>query len=136
MASGTPATTAAPAGLGRPRKKEWSSSSSVSTLNRASRRIVHSTNSTATAQRMRPGQFHARSAWPANVWFASWSIRKAGATPKLRASHRLSSWAPSSLLWPSNRAADPSNASKTIARKISPAATNRCPPAAASAGAS
>ena len=59
------------------------------------------------------------------VLLTVWTISTAGATPKLIASHRLSSWAPKSVAWRVIRATRPSSTSKNMAANSSHAATAR-----------
>ncbi len=91
-----PAITAAAAGLGRPLKYRWSSSSLVSTLNRASRSAAQAANAAAMTQ----------TAWLCRYVNRGhiFTSRKPGATPKLTTSHRLSNWAPKSLVVRASRA--------------------------------
>src|SRR5437764_1006998 len=88
-----PVLAAAPAGDGSPLKRRWLAGSGVfSTLKRASRRITHTMNSTAITT--------VALYISAEVSFQPLlrrRMRKAGAAPKLMASHRLSSWPPKSL---------------------------------------
>ncbi len=104
---GNEAIVAAAAGDGNPLKKVCESSSSVSTLNRASRNNAHSENKQAITHKSRDG--YSKNGWKrasnrltpdtsASIECNKRNIRKAGATPKLMASHRLSSSAPKSLV--------------------------------------
>ena len=84
-----PATLAAAAGLGRPRKFMWSSSSLVSTLNRASRSDAQTAYEAAIT--------HTASLWKNENCGHIFTSRNAGATPKDTMSQRLSNSAPNSL---------------------------------------
>ena len=63
-----------------------------------------------------------------------WTMRIAGATPKLMVSQRLSSWAPKSVAFRVILATRPSRASKTMAAKISQAESVRLPSLALPSG--
>ena len=78
----------------------------MATLKRARRTTAHSTYSTATSEATCPAF---------TVHCLAWAYSKnPGATPKLMASHRLSSWQPNSLPPFTSRAAKPSSRSNTM----------------------
>ena len=89
----------------------WSSSSLVSTLNRARRSDAHTANEAAIT--------HTACLCQNENWGHIFTTKNAGATPNETMSQRLSNSAPNSLADFANRAMYPSRASKTIARKMS-----------------
>ena len=101
---------AAAAGVGRPANDMWSSLSSDSTLKRASRSAAQQTNNAAIV--------HTASLWRLVNCGHIFTSRIAGARPNDTRSHRLSSWAPKSLVRRVSRATWPSTASKNMASRI------------------
>ena len=81
---------AAAAGVGRPLKCRWSSSSVVSTLNRASRNAAQAAYDAAITQTASRCKYANRG--------HIFTSRKPGATPNVTKSHKLSNCAPKSLV--------------------------------------
>ncbi len=91
-----PAIAAAAAGLGSPLKCKCSSSSLVSTLNRASRNAAQAAYDAAIT--------HTASRWKKAKCGHIFTSRNAGATPNVTRSQRLSNSAPKSLAVRDSRA--------------------------------